>query len=95
MVVLRHLNPEYGLPLNALIKYPKTKAQPDFQKNPAEVLAASPREAKNSPEIKIPLPFSAATGRSWPRPLRGAPLIHPSRGWSLIAVIDAATGSKY
>jgi len=42
----------------ALIKYPRTKAQPDFQKNPADVHAASPNEAQNSIENNITIPFS-------------------------------------
>jgi hypothetical protein len=34
----------------ALIKYPNTKVQPDFQKNPAAVFAASPNEVQSSIE---------------------------------------------
>jgi hypothetical protein len=53
--------PKYGVSLPfgtkacimALIKYPNTKAQPDFQKKPAAVFAASPNEIKNSIEIKF------------------------------------------
>jgi hypothetical protein len=41
----------------ALIKYPNTKAQPDFQKKPAAVLAASPNETRNSCENKISIPL--------------------------------------
>jgi hypothetical protein len=41
----------------ALIKYPSTKAQPDFQKNPADVLAASPNETRSSCGNKISIPL--------------------------------------
>jgi hypothetical protein len=37
----------------ALMKYPRTKAHPDFQKKPAAVLAASPNEDQNSIENKM------------------------------------------
>jgi hypothetical protein len=58
--------PKYGVSLPfginacimALIKYPNTKAQLDFQKKPAAVLAASPNETKNSIEIKLSIPSS-------------------------------------
>jgi len=36
----------------ALMKYPRTKAHPDFQKKPAAVLAASPNEDQYSIENK-------------------------------------------
>jgi hypothetical protein len=56
--------PRYGvsLPLGtnacimALIKYPRTKAHPDFQKKPTAVLAASPNEVQESIEIIMPIP---------------------------------------
>jgi hypothetical protein len=37
----------------ALMKYPRTKAHPDFQKKPAAVLAASPNEDHDSIENKM------------------------------------------
>jgi hypothetical protein len=41
----------------ALIKYPRTKAQPAFQKNPTAVLAASPNRVQNSIENRISAPL--------------------------------------
>jgi hypothetical protein len=42
----------------ALMKYPSTNAQLDFQKNPAAVLAASPKGVQNSITNKMSLPAS-------------------------------------
>ena len=40
----------------ALMKYPRTKAHPDFQKKPAAVLAASLNEDQNSIDNKMSIP---------------------------------------